>query len=71
MNHPLIDQIERTGYPAYSPRREEYKVDPLGNEVHSGDQILVLNDDFFLTETMGAEAIEVLELLGASYEIAK
>lgn len=71
MNHPIVDQMERTGYPAYSPSREQYKVDPLGNEVYSGDDILVLNDEFFLVETMSAEAIEVLELLGASYEIAK
>ena len=55
----------------YSPKREEYGIDGLGNEVFSGDEILVLNDEFFLRETLLCESIELLEKLGASYAIAK
>lgn len=70
LEHPAVSRTLRTGYP-YSPLRQVVGNDPLGNEVHPGDEILMLDDDFFLVETMGAEAIEVLEFLGASYEIAK
>ena len=70
MNHPVIELVERTGY-MYSPRREEYGNDGLGNEVFSGDEILVLYDEFFLRETLLQESIELLEKLGASYAIAK
>jgi len=70
MNHPVIEQVNRTGY-MYSPKREEYGNDGLGNEVFSGDEILVLYDEFFLRETLLCESIELLEVLGASYAIAK
>lgn len=59
LEHPAITKTELTCYP-YSPLREVVGKDPLGNEVYPGDEILMLNDDFFLVETMGA-----------SYEIAK
>lgn len=71
LEHPAISKTISTGYPVYSPFREEYGVDGLGHEVYISDEILVLDDEFFLVETMGAEAKEILEILGASYEIAK
>ncbi len=71
MNHPVINQIERTGYPTYSPIREVYGIDGLSNETYVGDEILVYNDEFFLVETLGSDGVEILELLGAAYEIAK
>lgn len=70
MQHPMIDRIEKTGYP-YSDLRETVGVDPLGYEVLPGDQILALNDEFFLVETLGADGVEILEYLGASYDIAE
>ena len=70
MEHPVIERVERTGY-MYSPRREEYGIDGLGNETFPGDEVLVLNDEFFLRETLLQESIELLEKLGASYAIAK
>ena len=71
MEHPMITEIERTGYPKFSGRREEYGVDGLGNEVFTGDEVLVIHEEFFLVEVMGQEAIEVLETLGAVYKTAK
>jgi len=71
MQHPIVERIQRTGYPIYSPRRQEYGTDALGNEVFSGDQILVFEDEFFLVETLMNETKEALEVIGATYEIAK
>lgn len=70
LEHPAVSRTLRTGYP-YSPLRQVVGNDPLGNEVLPGDEILVFDDEFFLVETMGSEAKEILEILGASYEIAK
>lgn len=70
LEHPAITQTERTGYP-YSDRRKEYGTDPLGNEVYTGDEMLVYEDEFYLVETLSSDAIEVLETHGASHEIAK
>jgi len=71
MDHPMVERIQRTGFPVYSPRRQEYGTDALGNEVFSGDRILVYEDEFFLVETLMNETKEVLEAIGATYEIAK
>jgi len=70
LEHPVIEQINRTGYP-FSDRREEYGTDGLGNEVFKGEEILVLDDEFFLVEELSMDAIEILEILDADYEIAK
>lgn len=71
MDHPIIEQIERTGYPKYSDRRECYGSDGLGNEVYSGDEILVIGDEFYLAEELSLDAKEILERMGAGYEIAQ
>ncbi|WP_181350510.1 hypothetical protein [Thalassobacillus sp. CUG 92003] len=65
MNHPSVDYIERTGYPAGFPEQAQYGFDGLGNEVFAGDEILVFNDEFFLKETLFQESIELLGVLGA------
>jgi hypothetical protein len=70
LEHPDITRALRTGY-AYSERREMSFVDGLGNDVHSGDEILVLNDEFYLVDELFQETIEVLEQQGATYKIAK
>ncbi|MEN2466712.1 hypothetical protein [Ornithinibacillus sp. JPR2-1] len=70
MEHPAITHMERTGHPTYSPKREEYGVDALGNEVFVGEEILVLEDDFYLVEELTAQSKEILEQLGATYKIA-
>lgn len=70
MEHPAITHMERTGFPPYSPRREEYGTDALGNEVLVGDEILVLEDEFYLVEELTSQSKEILEHLGATYKIA-
>jgi len=70
MDHPLVKQIERYGYPSGYEERKYYGVDALGNEVYKGDEILVYEDEFFLVEALISETIEVLEIVGAERKIA-
>ncbi|WP_080875581.1 hypothetical protein [Oceanobacillus timonensis] len=70
LEHPDITRVRRTGSP-YSERRQMYVTDGLGNDVHSGDEILKLDDEFYLVDELSADAREILEQLGAGYEIAK
>lgn len=70
MDHPVVERIQRTGYP-WSDRREEWGVDALGNDVYTGDEILRYEDEFFLVDTLTLEGREILEIVGAVYEVAK
>lgn len=70
MQHPTIDRIERTGFP-FSDRREEWGVDALSNDVYTGDEILVYEDEFWLVEKLSLDCKETLEIIGAEYQIAK
>ncbi|MFD1450873.1 hypothetical protein [Oceanobacillus sojae] len=70
MDHPTVERTIRTGYP-YSERRQMFGVDGLGNDVHTGDAILRLNDEFYLVDDLFQETIEVLEQQGATHEIAQ
>ncbi|UUI41149.1 hypothetical protein [Oceanobacillus oncorhynchi] len=70
LQHPDITRAERTGYP-FSERHQMYGVDGLGNDVHTGDSILRLNDEFYRVDDLFQETIEVLEQQGATYEIAQ
>ncbi|WP_164219316.1 hypothetical protein [Virgibacillus sp. YIM 98842] len=67
MNHPLIGQIERTGYPREMLEQPEHSgIDALGTEILSGDKIYefghetVLEDNLeeFLVEHLGVEIRE-------------
>ena len=71
MDHPMVRQIERTGYPAGYQEREYYGIDALGNEVYKGDEILVYEDEFFLVEPLISETVEALEIVGAERKIAQ
>lgn len=70
MQHPTITRTLKTGYP-YSPKRQEVGVDPLGNAIFTGNEILVYEDEFYLVEKLSPDAIEVLEVHGATYQVAK
>jgi len=70
LQHPSITRIERNGYP-YSGKREDVGTDALGNEVFSGEEVLFYEDEFFLVEELSTDAIEILEMFGADYRIAK
>ena len=71
IEHPDITHIRRTGYSKYNERTGLYGVDALGNEVYKGDEILVLDDTYFLTDELLGQTEEVLKLFGATYHIAE
>ena len=70
MQHPMIDRIQTKGYP-FSHRREIVGTDSLGNEVFTGEEIIFFQDEFFLVEELSEDAVEILEMLGADYKVAK
>ncbi|MFD1066651.1 hypothetical protein [Oceanobacillus locisalsi] len=70
IEHPEITRVRRTGYP-YSERRQMFVTDGLGNDVHSGDEILEFDDEFYLVDELSVDAREILEKHGADYVIAK
>lgn len=45
--------------------------DALGNEVFEGDEILVIDDEFFRKEDLSYDAIQILEMFGAVEKIAE
>ncbi len=69
LEHPAISNATQTGYP--SDIREVYGIDSLGNEVLIGDQILVLDDEFYLVEELISDSVEILENHGAEYKVAE
>ncbi|MEN0666939.1 hypothetical protein [Caldifermentibacillus hisashii] len=55
-------------------KEQESKIfgdDALGNEVLEGDEILVIDDEFFRKEDLSYDAIQILEMFGAEERIAE
>ncbi len=70
IEHPDITRTMLTGYP-FSPRRRTVRVDGLGNEVYSGDEIIEFMDEFYLVDELSSDAQEIIESHGGIYKIAK
>jgi len=70
LQHPVITQIERTGYP-YSERRGMIWTDGLGREVRRGDAIIEFMGEFYKADDLQEDAIEILDKHGATHKIAK
>lgn len=71
MEHPEITQIRQYGYSKMNVYTNQYGIDALGNEVFSGDEILVVEETFFLVEELEDQTKEALELLGGRYDCAQ
>lgn len=69
MDHPMILEIERTGYP-YGYENDLRGTDSFGNEIYKGDKVYVLNDEYFLSDELTPQSIEILEMLGADVKEA-
>jgi len=69
IEHPEITRMNRTGH--YRPIPKIYGTDALGNTVLGGQEILCIDDIYFLVDALDSTAIEVLELMGAIYSIAE
>jgi len=70
IQHPMITQIERTGYP-YSERRGMIWTDGLGREVRRGDAIIEFMGEFYRTNDLSEDALEILQEHGGIHKIAK
>jgi hypothetical protein len=61
IEHPIISQINRTGYPNMINQPEHAGIDVNGNEVLVGDSIVLLpNGEMILEEDIEDYLIEVL-----------
>lgn len=69
MEHPVITAVEQWGYP-HKTGHEYVMVDSLNNEIYTGDEYFEFDDELFLIEALTADAIEVLEIIGAERKIA-
>lgn len=69
IEHPAITRMNRTGH--YRPIPKIYGTDALGNTALGGQEILCIEDTYFLVDGLDNTAIEVLEIMGATYAIAE
>jgi hypothetical protein len=66
MDHPIIQQIERTGFPEYMQQREaDHPVeDVFGDEIMSNDIYFVMKDgSIVLEQNLGEYAIEYMNAI--------
>ncbi|WP_083632443.1 YqaI family protein [Domibacillus antri] len=64
MDHPMITQIERTGYPT-GMQVEPEGVDYFGNEYFAGEEIIITEDN----EVVRLESLEdyLIEVMGVRF----
>lgn len=67
-NHPVIERIERTGYPVQPTN--DLMFDSLGCPYSTGDLLLEIDDKVFVYDSIDYETLTVLNLLGATRKIA-
>lgn len=71
LQHPEVTKIMQTGYPSWAQEPQVIGEDSLGNDIHVGDSIYVLDDEVFVCGEITQDAIDVLEVLGAIRTRAK
>lgn len=71
MDHPVIREIEATGYPMGYKEQEHLGIDALGTEIMEGDVLFRLYDEVFVESEISYDAVDVLKTLGATREIAR
>lgn len=71
MNHPVVAQIERTGYPAGHQEPQIIGIDSRNEYIYAGDELYIYEEETFVIEELSHDAIEVLEMIGAERSIAK
>ncbi|EDP24823.1 MULTISPECIES: hypothetical protein [Bacillati] len=69
IEHPDITRTIRMGYPEREQKHCGF--DFFGNECFEGEEILVLDDEFFVKQELSNDAISILRYFGASSKIAK
>mgnify|MGYP001314738309 CR=1 FL=1 len=61
MNHPIIEQIMRTGYPNMEALPEHVGIDYFGDEILNGDDIVEYDGEIILKDNLERFLTEVLE----------
>nr|WP_302847031.1 hypothetical protein [Cytobacillus oceanisediminis] len=61
MNHPMIDQIERSGYPNMVEQPEHVGLDYFGDEILFGDDIVEYDGEIILKDNLDRFLTEVME----------
>jgi len=69
LEHPDITRMNRTGH--HRPIPKIYGTDDLGNTVMGGQEIICINDRYYLVDALDQQSLEILEQLGAMYAIAE
>lgn len=65
MDHPIVKEIERYGYPLSVKEKKPVAVDDMGYEVFEGEVVFELDERIYLIEELSSDAIEILEKHGA------
>lgn len=52
LEHPLVTQINRTGYPNLIAQKEHCGIDFFGEEILSGDEIVEIDDEVILKDNL-------------------
>lgn len=63
LEHPLITQVERTGYPNMVQQQEHYGVDFYGAEILEGDEIVEFDGEIILKENLERFLSEEMEFV--------
>ncbi|MCS0823166.1 hypothetical protein NX029_04235 [Cytobacillus firmus] len=61
MNHPIVDQIVRNGYPNMGTLPEHVGIDYFGDEILDGDDIVEYDGEIILKDNLVRFLSEVLE----------
>lgn len=58
MEHPLVTQIERTGYPNMIEQPEHIGIDFFGDEILDGDEFVEYEDELILIDNLNRYLVE-------------
>ena len=69
IQHPMITQIEKNGYPNMVDQEEHFGIDIMGDEVLVGDDYIEFPDGEILLESNIDDYL--IEMLGCEFKTAK
>ncbi len=60
-DHPLIEQVQRTGFPNMAAQPEHAGIDYFGDEILDGDDIVEYDGEIILKDNLERFLTEVME----------
>lgn len=61
MDHPTVNQIQRTGFPNMAVQQEHAGIDYFGDEILDGDDIVEYDGEIILRDNLERYLTEVME----------